>query len=176
MIEGTNIYFSNIEKNDMEYLYQWFSDIEFLKYYDYVSPVPQSEEEVNKTFSEYNYNEESIVFAVKLLADDKIIGIAGFDDIVKCNEVATLFVGIGNIASRGKGYGKESLNLLLNYGFSVMKLHRIQLNVLEFNVPAIKLYESAGFKREGVFREFVFRDNLRYNLFLYSLLKSEYNH
>jgi len=174
MIKGNNIYFSNIENDDMKYLYQWFSDIEFLKYYDYVPPVPQKRDEVNKTFSDYNSSEESIVFAVRLLSDNKIIGIAGFDDIVKCNEVATLFVGIGLSALRGKGYGKESLNLLLNYGFDTMKLHRIQLNVLEFNISAIKLYESVGFKREGVFREFVLRDKLRYNMFLYGLLKSEY--
>ena len=28
-----------IEKCDMEYIYKWFSDSEFLKYYDYVPPV-----------------------------------------------------------------------------------------------------------------------------------------
>lgn len=175
MIQSSNLYFSNIEKEDMEYLYQWFSDKDFLKYYDYVPPVPQSKEEINQTFYDYETKDESIVFAIRLKSDNKIIGIAGFDDIVKSNKVATLFIGIGNRNLRGKGYGNESLKILLDYGFNDMNYYRIQLNVLEFNTSAIKLYERAGFKREGVFREFVFRNNKRYDMFLYGLLKNEYD-
>lgn len=175
MINGTNLYFSNIEKEDMLYLYKWFSDIEFLNYYDYIPPVPQCEDKVYKTFDEYKTKNESEVFAIKLCADNKIIGIAGFDDIIKSNETATIFIGIGNKELRGKGYGKESLNILLNYGFNIMNLHRIQLNVIEFNVSAIKLYESVGFKKQGIYREFVPRENIRYDLFLYDLLKTEWN-
>lgn len=175
MIKGENLYFSILEKEDMKCLYQWFSDTEFLKYYDYVPPVPQTEKEVNDTFNDYKIKEESLVFAIRLLTDNKIIGIAGFDEIVKSNKVATLFIGIGNKDLRGKGYGNESLKILLDYGFNDMNFYRIQLNVLEFNTSAIKLYERAGFKREGVFREFVLRNNQRYDMFLYGLLKHEYN-
>ncbi len=175
MIQGENLYFSNIEKEDMEYLYKWFSDTDFLKYYDYVPPVPQSKEEVNQTFDDYKTKDESIVFAIRLKSDNNIIGIAGFDDIVKSNKVATLFIGIGNKDLRGKGYGNESLKILLDYGFNDMDFYRIQLNVLEFNTSAIKLYERACFKKEGVFRDFVLRNNQRYDMFLYGLLKHEYN-
>lgn len=167
------LYLSKIEKDDMDYIYQWFTDSEFLKYYDYYPPIPQTKAEVNKTFEEYE-EKKSKVFALKTVADDNIIGLAGFDDIILENNVATLFIGIGASASRGKGYGKEAMDLLLDYGFNNMKLHRIQLNVLEFNIPAIKLYEKSGFKREGVFREFVLRDNKRYDLLLYGLLKREW--
>lgn len=163
-----------IEDNDMVYIYEWFKDIEFLKFYDYMPPIPQSADEVNKTFRDYKKNEESDVFAIKLISSDQIIGIAGFDDIVKENKVATLFIGIGNKDVRGRGYGKEALKLLLEYGFNKLGFHRIQLNVLEFNIAAISLYEKAGFKREGTYREFVLRDNKRYDLLLYGILKSEW--
>jgi RimJ/RimL family protein N-acetyltransferase len=175
MTNAKNLYFSIIEKEDMHYLYQWFSDTNFLKYYDYVPPVPQSKDEVNQTFNDYETKDESVVFAIRLKSDNKIIGIAGFDDMVKSNKVATLFIGIGDKELRGKGYGNESLKILLDYGFNDMDFYRIQLNVLEFNTSAIKLYERAGFKREGVFRDFVLRNNQRYDMFMYGLLKHEYN-
>jgi len=162
-----------IELNDMQYIYEWFSDADFLRTYDYMPPITQTKEEVDKTFSEYEKNEESVVFAIKIKENNQIIGIAGFDDIVKENKVATLFIGIGNKNTRGRGYGKETLNLLLEYGFNELDFYRIQLNVLEFNHAAIALYEKAGFKREGTFREFVLRDGKRYNLYLYGLLKYE---
>ncbi len=174
MHKSENLHLSKIEKYDMNIIYKWFKDSEFLKYYDYMPPVPQTSAEVDKTFSDYEKNYESKVFAVKINNSSEIIGIAGFDDIITDNGVATLFIGIGSKEQRGKGYGKEALNLLLRYGFKDMNLHRIQLNVLEFNISAIKLYEGSGFKREGTFREFVLRDDKRYDLFLYGLLKSEW--
>ncbi len=175
MSENKNLYLTKIEKNDFKYIYEWFSDMEFLKFYDYLPPVPQSKEEVDKTFAYYEKNEESEVFTIKLSDSRQIIGIAGFDDIVKENKVATLFIGIGNSNSRGRGYGREALHLLLDHGFNKSGFYRIQLNVLEFNHRAIALYEKAGFKKEGTFREFVLRDGKRYDLYLYGLLKREWN-
>jgi RimJ/RimL family protein N-acetyltransferase len=164
---------TKIESNDLKYIYEWFSDIDFLRTYDYMPPISQTKEEVDKTFSDYEKNEESVVFGIKIKENNHIIGIAGFDDIVKENKVATLFIGIGDKNTRGKGYGKEALNLLLEYGFNELDFYRIQLNVLEFNHAAIALYEKAGFKKEGIFREFVLRDGKRYDLYLYGLLKNE---
>lgn len=163
-----------IDKSDMKDIYRWFSDVEFLRYYDYVPPVPMSEEDVNKIFGDYDKNEESDVFAVKLIEGGQIIGIAGFDSIEIENKVATLFIGLGNKNTRGKGYGREAMKLLLDYGFNILDFYRIQLNVLEFNHPAISLYEKTGFVKEGIFREFVLRDGKRYDLYLYGLLKSEW--
>ena len=174
MIKGKNLYLSEIKKEDREHIYKWFSDSEFLKFYDYYPPVPQTKEEVDKTFNDYENKQESRVFAIKLLDDGQIIGIAGFDDIIKENKVATLFIGIGSQNSRGKGCGKETIDILLDYGFNDMDFHRIQLNVLEFNKSAIALYEKTGFKKEGMYREFVLRDEKRYDLYLYGLLKHEW--
>lgn len=164
---------SKIKKEDMEYIYRWFSDDKFLKYYDYYPPVPLSKEEIDKIFNDYENSNKSKVFAVRL--DNTIIGVAGFDDIIEENKVATLFIGLGNKNERRKGYGSEAMKLLLEYGFNDLSFHRIQLNVLEFNVGAIFLYEKFGFKKEGIFREFVLRDGKRYNLFLYGLLRDEWN-
>ncbi|HHZ01078.1 MAG TPA: GNAT family N-acetyltransferase [Tissierellia bacterium] len=163
---------TEIKKEDMEQIYRWFSDPEFLKYYDYYPPNPLKKSDVDKMFRYYKESGKSKVFAVR--KDGKIIGLAGFDDIIKENQVATLFIGLGKEDERGKGYGKEALRLLLEYGFRELNFHRIQLNVLEFNNKAIALYERCGFKREGIYREFVLRDGKRHNLLLYGLLRDEW--
>lgn len=168
------IYLDTINKEDMPSLYKWFSDVEFLKSYDYVSPIPMTKEKVDQTIAEYNEENNSIIFAIRA-EEDKLtsfIGIAGYYDIIKDNQVATLFIGIGDKNQQGKGYGKKALEELLNYGFNTLNLHRIQLNVLSFNTPAIALYEKAGFIKEGTMKEFVLRDGKRYDLYMYAKLKS----
>lgn len=161
-----------IKKEDMEHIYRWFSDTEFLKYYDYYPPNPLKKADVDKMFNYYKESGKSKVFAVR--KDNLLIGVAGFDDIIKENQVATLFIGLGNENERGKGYGRKTMRLLLEYGFENLDFHRIQLNVLEFNDKAIALYEKCGFKKEGIFREFALRDGNRYNLILYGLLRNEW--
>ena len=83
-------------------------------------------------------------------------------------------MGIGNREQWGKGYGREAMDLVLKYGFDELNLHRIQLTVFEYNERAIALYEKLGFRREGVFREFMQREGQRYDMYLYGLLRREW--
>ncbi|MDW2877477.1 MULTISPECIES: GNAT family N-acetyltransferase [Bacillaceae] len=55
-----------------------------------------------------------------------------------------------------------------------MNLHRLQLTVFSYNSRAIRLYEKFGFKKEGAFREFMERNGQRYDMFLYGLLRREW--
>ncbi len=56
------------------------------------------------------------------------------------------------------GYGKEAMNLLLDYSFSELNLHKVYLRVFSFNKRAICLYESLGFEKEGELKEQLFRE------------------
>lgn len=46
---------------------------------------------------------------------------------------------------RGKGYGKEMLNLAIKYAFEILKAKKITLGVFENNPPAYYCYKSVGF-------------------------------
>ena len=104
----------------------------------------------------------------------KFIGVTGFEDILWNNGTAVIYIGIGEKQNRGLGIGTEAFNLTMEFGFEELNLHRIQLTVLSYNTPAIKLYEKLGFKREGVYREFIHRDNKRYDMYLYGILRTEW--
>jgi RimJ/RimL family protein N-acetyltransferase len=54
-------------------------------------------------------------------------------------------------------------------------LNRVFLKVLETNFAAIKLYESAGFKKEGLLQESVYKNNSFHNELVYGILKREFN-
>lgn len=56
-------------------------------------------------------------------------------------------------AGRGRGLGTEAARLILGYGFEVLGLHRIALDVLAFNPRAQHVYAKVGFVVEGVRRD-----------------------
>lgn len=175
LLLGENIRLSSIKEKDIDIIMEWFDDYEFLTYFDILPAIPQIKDQVNDTLDYFIKPQNRVIFAIRHNETKDIIGITGFDDIQWNNGTATLFVGIGDKTHTGKGFGKEALRMLINFGFYELNLHRIQLNVIAYNERAIRLYESLGFVREGAYREFVNRGGRRTDLYLYGLLENEWS-
>ena len=72
-------------------------------------------------------------------------------------------------AKRGKGYGKEMLNLALQYAFQITGVSAVQLNVFSENTVAKQCYESIGFVERKIEKDvFSHKDELwnRYNMII----------
>lgn len=80
---------------------------------------------------------------------------------------------IGEKDYLGKGYGRESMVLLLDYCFNDLKMERVSLDHYTGN-RAGSMYLSLGFKYEGIMRNSAKRDNDYYDLHLMSMLRQEY--
>lgn len=63
---------------------------------------------------------------------------------------------------------------MLGYGFGICNLHRIELNVFDYNERAIRCYEKVGFQREGVQRDALFYNHQYHDSILMSVLHHEY--
>ena len=87
---------------------------------------------------------------------------------------ARLAVGIWHPDDWGHGFGTEATTLVLGHAFNVVRLHRIDLVVLEANRRAIRSYEKCGFKVEGVLREHALVRGQRQNDLLMAILKDEF--
>ena len=56
-----------------------------------------------------------------------------------------------------------------------MNFHRIEAEVVEYNLAGKHLFEKLGFKQEGVLREAKYFEGKYYNIFSYGLLAKEWN-
>lgn len=64
-------------------------------------------------------------------------------------------------AKRGKGYGKEMLNLALQYAFRITGAEAVQLNVFSENTLAKQCYEKVGFVERSMDKDvFAYKDEL----------------
>lgn len=52
---------------------------------------------------------------------------------------------IGDEKNRGKGFGQEIIRKLLDFGFSNFDRTKAELNVFDWNVPAVECYKKVGF-------------------------------
>lgn len=105
---------------------------------------------------------------------NKIIGEVVLNDIDRNNRNASIRVAINKNEDFGKGYGSEALILALNYGYGMLNLHRVELEVIKFNERAIHVYEKIGFKREGVKRQVGYFNHHYYDLIIMSMLEDEF--
>jgi RimJ/RimL family protein N-acetyltransferase len=88
-----------------------------------------------------------------------------------CATVARVLVYAGH---RGQGIGREMLTQALRVGFDDLGLHRVELLVFDFNQPAIRAYEHAGMKIEGLLRDVRKVGDGYWSVYQMSILEAEW--
>ena len=71
------------------------------------------------------------------------------------------------------GYGTDAMRVLCRFGFEIMNLHRIQLDVYGNNHRAIHVYEKVGFTREVTKRQALYKFGRYHDVHVMGLLEGE---
>lgn len=171
---GTKVRLTALSKDDAPRMARWYEDVGYLRLQDTNMALPRSVAQIEADLEQFDESTNSIVFGIRTHDNLELIGTIGLYEIEWSNQGAWLGMGIGDRDAWGKGYGTEALRLALQYAFGELNLHRLTLTVIAYNERAIALYEKAGFRREGVFREFGQRDGKRYDMVLYGLLRADW--
>ncbi len=174
ILTGTRVQLSAITPADIDTLVRWYEDSDFLRLFDTSTAYPLPREKLQHYIVSKQASATDFVFAIRLLDDPTMVGYIELVNIEWNNGVGQVGIGIGDPARRGKGYGSEALSLLLDFAFFELNLYRVQLFVIAYNQCAIHLYEKLGFRREGALRAYVHRDGARYDLYVYGLLRPEW--
>jgi RimJ/RimL family protein N-acetyltransferase len=75
--------------------------------------------------------------------------------------------------ARGRGVAGRALRLVTDWALDRLALQRVELRIDVDNEPSIKVAERIGFRREGVLRSLHFKEGVRSNLAVYSLLPGD---
>ncbi|TCP56134.1 RimJ/RimL family protein N-acetyltransferase [Tamaricihabitans halophyticus] len=85
--------------------------------------------------------------------DNTVLGEVVLNELDEYNASVSFRISLVGPEVFGRGYGTEATQLVLDYAFDVAGLHRVHLEVYDFNPRAQRVYENCGFTREGVQRE-----------------------
>lgn len=174
ILETERLILREVENKDVEQLYAMLSDTEVAKF-DYFYPV-RSKAEVFKFIERYKKGleeKEEITWGIILKNTNKLIGtccLGDFDEGARRTE-------IGYDITRsewGKGYATEALEAVVDFGFYMMNLNRIEATITPGNNASVRVLKKLNFIQEGIVRE---RDLIKGKLedgIIMSILKREY--
>lgn len=84
-------------------------------------------------------------------------------------------VGVGLLIAknefRHKGYGKEALEMVCKYAFKHLQVHQLFANIGEENEASIHLFETLGFQKIGVKKDWNYVNGEYKNELLYQKLR-----
>lgn len=66
------------------------------------------------------------------------------------------------------------MRTLLRFVFLELNLHRVELEVYDFNPRAMRCYEKAGFRLEGTRRQVLYRDGRYHDIHQMGILQEEF--
>lgn len=109
-----------------------------------------------------------------LTTDDTLIGLAYAVGISEHNKHCTVGITIGDRDYWGGGYGRDALEVMLDYCFRTLGMHRVSTETFEYNEAWRKLVRDAGFQCDGSERDYLYRDGEYFDKEIYSMLAEEY--
>jgi RimJ/RimL family protein N-acetyltransferase len=75
--------------------------------------------------------------------------------------------------ARGRGTAGRALQLITDWALDGLLLERVELRIDVGNAPSIRVAERIGYRRDGVLRSLHFKENVRSDVAVFSLLPGD---
>ena len=170
-LKGEHIYLRALEPEDLEFIHEIENNEDIWEISNTQTPYSKY------LIKQYLENAHKDIFEVKQLRlvissyTNEAIGMIDLFDFDFKNSRAGIGVLVKDSINRKKGFGKEALQLLINYSFKHLNLHQLYCNISEDNQASIKLFTSQGFNEIGLKKDWNFTNGNFKNEYLFQLIK-----
>jgi ribosomal-protein-alanine N-acetyltransferase len=154
-------------------IFDLFGDNRVTRYYNLLPLKEESEcQKIIDWYSKRFKEKLAIRWGIALKGETSIIGTIGFNNF-KEDHRANIGYDL-KFSFWNNGYITEALSAVLSFGFEKLLINRIEAEVMPGNTASEKVLLKAGFKNEGVLRDWMQWNDRHYDMLMFSILKREY--
>ena len=144
MIKGKVLQLRALEKADLTFLHALNNNYKTMNYF-FEEPF-QTRRELEDLYEKHIHNTTERRFVIQEIATGYSVGVLSLIEIDEINRKCEIDIIV------------DGFILGIKYGFDVLNLFKIYLILLPNNVPGLRIYQSAGFKKECRLKKEYFRD------------------
>ncbi len=173
-MEGRSLFLQPLEPEHIEKYVVWGNDPEGRHYARCV--LPQTIESLRKWISEnstYSQKATNMSFGIWLIDANRIIGDVGLYAINYADSNCWMGLWIGDKSCWGKGYATEAGELILDYAFRELGMHKVIVGIYSPNKASQGVARKLGFKLVGTNKDEIFVDGHFVDGFVYELYSHE---
>jgi len=173
MIRGKFVGLRALETTDLPQLMEWRNNPELRKFFRESNELNSSNQE--KWYqSIININATNKMFAIIKLENNELMGACGLCYIDWVNRSAdfSIYLGYKDLYI-DETYAIEAANLMKNYGFDILNLHRLWAEIYSIDDKKKVFFNTLKFKKDGELRETYWYENKWHSSLFYSLLSSD---
>jgi RimJ/RimL family protein N-acetyltransferase len=174
VLKGNRVTLRSVEREDLPILSAFNNDLEVELASGGDPPVPQSFERLQMRYDESLRRGERDGCHFAIESEGKVLGVCDLFHFDETAHTCELGIIIGDKGYWGRGYGREAIDLLLQYAFQYRNLHKVWLQVNANNKRAMSAYHACGFVEEGRQRSHVWSDGRYVDLVLMGVLRDEW--
>jgi RimJ/RimL family protein N-acetyltransferase len=172
MIKGKLVGLRAIEEADLELLQKWRNNPAFRRNFREVREL--GIENQKRWFKMiYDNPMRDFMFGIVDLDNDQLIGACGLLYINWFIRSAdfSFYIGRDDAYMDDKGYAEEATRLLVGYGFNNLNLHKIWMELYEFDKVKYDFFtQKFDFKEDALLRDNCFEDGKYWNSYIISLI------
>lgn len=160
--------------DNVSMLKNWIADEKIQSMYS--EPTYTTIEAVNRLLKKYidSYeNSDYYRWAIILKDNGECIGQIAYFLVDTKNNFAEIEYCIGS-DFQCRGLATEATKAVIEYGFSKINLHKVQICTKTINIPSQKVIEKCGFHYEGTLRDYFYMNGEYVGRLYYSILETEY--
>lgn len=172
---GRHVQLRPFEEEDASTLADWINDPEIRM--NVLARFPKSiknEKEWLASMSSGSGLPRDVVLGIERVKDRRLIGSIGLHQIDWVNRRAMTGMFLYSVAMRGKGYGTEAKNLLLDYAFGELGLYSVYALTNVGNEASIAALRKQGYTQSGVHRRAALLRGRRVDSLYFDLLLEEW--
>jgi UDP-4-amino-4,6-dideoxy-N-acetyl-beta-L-altrosamine N-acetyltransferase len=173
VIVGKRVQLRAIEYDDLPLLVKWRNDPDIYQYFYEQEPLSLAMQRA--WFEKLLQRSDERLWLIEARETGEAIGTVGLVHIDWRNRKAEWgrFL-IYPDEYRHGGYGSEVESLILRYFFDHMNMNRLQCEVFADNENVVALHTKFGFRQEGLFQEYVYKNGQYCSVAYLALLRSDY--